>query len=99
MTSQRPDISVSFTATSSQTSLAPDSSVISNNGDSDVGETSISPLLASQFKKKKQRAAKTRNHLEEAFSRMSQNTNPLKRRRHDDETTDLDADKFEQLTT
>ena len=25
------------------------------------------------------------------------NTNPLKRRRHDDETTDLDADKFEQL--
>jgi hypothetical protein len=162
MTSQRPGISVSFTATSSQTSLAPDSSVISDNGDSDVGETSISPLLASQFKKKKkrtskiwdhtpfgrnqivrntegqiiwrckyckgkpaeylenggtahiykhlkshttldiltpneERAAKTRNHLEEAFSRMSQNTNPLKRRRHDDETTDLDADKFEQL--
>ncbi|KAG7402930.1 Zinc finger BED domain-containing protein RICESLEEPER 2 [Fusarium oxysporum f. sp. rapae] len=161
MTSQRPGISVSFTATSSQTSLAPDSSVISDNRDSDVGETSISPFLASQFKKKKrtskiwdhtpfgsnqivrntegqiiwrckyckgkpaeylenggtahiykhlkshttldiltpnvERAAKTRNHLEEAFSRMSQNTNPLKRRRHDDETTDLDADKFEQL--
>lgn len=28
---------------------------------------------------------------------MSHNANPLKRRRHDDETTDLDADKFEQL--
>lgn len=28
---------------------------------------------------------------------MSRNTNPLKRRRHDDEPTELDADKFEQL--
>ncbi|OWT42457.1 hypothetical protein VFPPC_18512 [Pochonia chlamydosporia 170] len=44
-----------------------------------------------------ERAAKTRNHLEEAFSRMSQSANPLKRRRHDDEPTDLNADKFEQL--
>src|SRR6478736_7789004 len=61
MTSQRPGISVSFTATSSQTSLAPDSSVISDNGDSDVGETSISPLLASQFKKKK-RTSKIWDH-------------------------------------
>jgi hypothetical protein len=44
-----------------------------------------------------ERAAKTRNHLDEAFSRMSQNANPLKCRRHDDEPTDLDADKFKQL--
>jgi hypothetical protein len=44
-----------------------------------------------------ERAARTRNHLAEAFSRMSQNTIPLKRRRHDDEPTSLDADRFEQL--
>lgn len=158
MTSQHSGLGGSFTAVSSQTSLAPDSSVVSDNGDSDA-ETYTSP--PSQFKKKKrtskiwdhtpfgrneivrnaegqiiwrckyckgkpaeyletggtahiykhlkshnslgiltpneERAAKTRNHLEEAFLRMSQNTNPLKRRRHDDEPTDLDADKFEQL--
>ena len=28
---------------------------------------------------------------------MAQNTNPLKRRRHDSEPTDLDAGQFEQL--
>ena len=28
---------------------------------------------------------------------MSQHANPLKRRRHDDEPTDLDVDQFEQL--
>jgi hypothetical protein len=157
MTSQRSGISASFTATSFP---APGSSVVSDNGESDVGETTISPSLTSQFKKKRtskiwdhtpfgrnqivrntegqiiwrckycrgrpaeylenggtthiykhlkshttldiltpneERAAKTRNHLEEAFSRISQNANPLKRRRHDDEPTDLDADKFEQL--
>ncbi len=44
-----------------------------------------------------ERAAKTRNRLEEAFSRMSPSTIHLKRRRHDDEPTDLDPDRFEQL--
>jgi hypothetical protein len=156
MTSHRVGINDFFMA-----SPPPDSSVISDNGESDIGERSISSSLPSQFKKKKrtskiwdhtpfernqivrnaegqiiwrckhckgkpaeylenggtthiyrylkthstldivtpneERAAKTRNHLEEAFTRMAQNTNPLKRRRHDSEPTDLDADQFEQL--
>ncbi|KAG9239932.1 hypothetical protein BJ878DRAFT_337241 [Calycina marina] len=50
MTSQHSGISASFTAASS---LAPDSSVISDNGDSDVGYTPISPSSTSQFEKKK----------------------------------------------
>jgi hypothetical protein len=158
MTSQRAVSSDIFMATSSP---PPDSSVISDNGESEVGETSILSSLTSQFKKKKrtskiwdhtpfernqivrhaegqiiwrckhckgkpaeylenggtthiyrhlkthntldilipneERAAKTRNHLEEAFTRMAQNANPLKRRRHDIEPTDIDADQFEQL--
>lgn len=158
MTSHHVGIGDFFMATSSP---LPDSSVISDNGESDIGDTSISSSLTSQFKKKKrtskiwdhtpfernqivrnaegqiiwrckhckgkpaeylengdtthvyrhlkthstlaivtpneERAAKTRNHLEEAFTRMAQNANPLKRRRHDSEPTDLDAAQFEQL--
>jgi hypothetical protein len=44
-----------------------------------------------------ERAAKTMGRIEEAFCRMSQGANALKRRRHGDEPTDLEADKFEQL--
>ncbi|KAM3474859.1 hypothetical protein MY5147_004059 [Beauveria neobassiana] len=44
-----------------------------------------------------ERTVKTRNRLEEAFSRMSPSTASLKRRRLDDEPTELDADRFEQL--
>ncbi|KAI8401193.1 hypothetical protein FOFC_18062 [Fusarium oxysporum] len=59
--------------TSSQTSLAPGSSVIIDNGDSDVDETSISPLLTSQFKKKK-RTSKIWDHTPFGRNQIVRNT-------------------------
>lgn len=70
MTSQRSGISASFTATSSQISLVP---VISDNGDSDVRETSISPLLTSQFKKTK-RTSKIWEHTPFGRNQIVRNT-------------------------
>lgn len=61
MSSQLSGIGASFTAISPQVSLAPDSSVVSDNGDSDARETSTSLLSPSQFKKKK-RTSKIWDH-------------------------------------